>query len=396
MNYDNLLSEKVKALKPSGIRKFFDIAASMKDCISLGIGEPDFITPSEIRAAAMNSITEGRTQYTSNAGEEGLREAIGQFLRRRYGLSYDHKKEIIVTVGSSEAMDLVLRATLNPGDEVLIPEPSYVAYAPLVSISGGVPVPLAVRESDEFKLKAADIEAAITPRTKSLIFPYPCNPTGAVMEREHLEKIVPVIIKHNLFVISDEIYSELSYGEAHTSIAAYPDMRERTAVINGFSKYFAMTGWRVGFLAAPAEILSECYKIHQYGIMCAPTAGQYAAKAALATSFENDFQRVKEMKAEYNRRRVFLHKAFNDMGLPCFEPKGAFYCFPSVKNTGLTAEEFCEKLLIAKKVAVVPGTAFGESGAYNFRACYAVSMEKLEKAVSLIAEFLQEIKNEQK
>lgn len=392
MDYDKLLSEKVRQLKPSGIRKFFDLAASMKDCISLGVGEPDFATPSEMRFAAVNSITEGRTQYTSNAGEEGLREAIGQFLLRRYGLSYDYKKEIIVTVGTSEALDLILRATLNPGDEVLIPEPAYVSYAPLVAISGGVPVPIVVRESDEFKLKPEDIEAAVTPRTKSIIFPYPCNPTGAVMEREHLEKIVPVIIKNNLFVITDEVYSELSYGEPHTSIAAYPEMRERTAVINGFSKYFAMTGWRIGYLAAPEPILSECYKIHQYGIMCAPTAGQYAAKAALTTSFENNFQRVKEMKAEYNRRRVFLHKAFNDMGLPCFEPKGAFYCFPSVKNTGLTAEEFCEKLLLSKKVAVVPGTAFGESGAYNFRACYAVSMEKIETAAALIAEFLQELK----
>lgn len=391
-NYDNLLSSRVKELKPSGIRKFFDLAASMKDCISLGIGEPDFITPSEFSTAAMRSITEGRTQYTSNAGEEGLREAIGQFLLRRYGLSYDHKKEILVTVGSSEAMDLILRATLNEGDEVLIPDPAYVAYAPLVTMSGGVPVPLTLFEEDEYKLKPEAIEAAITAKTKTLIFPYPCNPTGAVMEKAFLEKLVPIITKHNLFVITDEVYSELSYGEAHTSLAAYPGMRERTAVINGFSKCFAMTGWRVGYLAAPAEVLSQCYKIHQYGIMSAPTSGQYAAKAALLTSFENDFLRVREMKAEYNRRRIFLHKAFNDMGLPCFEPKGAFYCFPSVKNTGLTAEEFCEKLLLAKKVAVVPGTAFGPSGTYNFRACYAVSMEKLEQAVKLIAEFLQEIR----
>lgn len=392
MDYDKILNSKVKQLKPSGIRRFFDIAATMQDVVSLGIGEPDFITPPEFCEAAIKSINDGKTQYTSNAGDLGLREAIAKFLDIRYGLKYCPKKEMIVTVGCSEALDLVLRATLNPGDEVLIPEPSYVAYAPLVLVSGGVPVPMCVKESNGFKLMPEEIEAAVTKKTKLMIFPYPTNPTGAIMEAEYLEKIVPVIIKHNLFVISDEIYSDLTYGCDHVSIAGYPGMRERTALINGFSKYFAMTGWRVGYLAAPEQLLTQCYKIHQYGIMCAPTAGQECAKAALTTSFQNKFKRVKEMRDEYNRRRKFLWKAFNDMGLPCFEPKGAFYCFPSCKSTGMKAEEFCERLLMEKKVAVVPGTAFGESCEYNFRACYAVSMEKMKIAVARIKEFLAELK----
>jgi len=392
MDYDKVLNSRVKKLRPSGIRRFFDIAASMGDVISLGIGEPDFITPPEFCDAAVKSIRDGKTQYTSNAGDIGLREAIAKFMDMRYGLQYDPKKELIVTVGCSEALDLVLRATIDLGDEVLIPEPSYVAYEPLVLVSGGVPVPLRVSESNKFKLMPEDIEASVTARTKLLILPYPTNPTGAIMEKEYLEKIVPVIKKHNLFVISDEIYSELTYGGNHVSIATLPGMRERTAVINGFSKYFAMTGWRVGYLAAPEPILSQCYKIHQYGIMCAPTAGQECAKAALLCSFETGFARVQQMRDEYDRRRKFLWKAFNDMGLPCFEPKGAFYCFPNVKSTGLTAEEFCERVLMEKKIAVVPGTAFGKSGEYNFRACYAVSMEKLETAVARIGEFVMQLR----
>lgn len=396
MDYNKILNSKVTSLKPSGIRRFFDIAASMKDVVSLGIGEPDFVTPTEWSAAAIKSIKDGKTQYTSNAGDEGLRLGIAKFLKSRYGLEYDHKKELLVTVGCSEALDLVLRATLDEGDEVLIPEPSYVAYEPLVRMSGGVPVPMCVKETNDFKLMPEDIEAAVTKKTKLLIFPYPTNPTGAIMEAEYLEKIVPVIIKHNLFVASDEIYSDLTYGIDHVSIASYPGMRERTAVVNGFSKYFAMTGWRVGYLAAPEPILTQCYKIHQYGIMCAPTAGQACAKAALEASFENDFARVREMRDEYDRRRKFLWKAFNDMGLPCFEPKGAFYCFPSVKDTGLTAEEFCERVIMEKHVAIVPGTAFGQSGKYNFRACYAVSMEKLKIAVARIKEFVEELKKEKK
>lgn len=392
MDYDKVLNSKVKQLKPSGIRRFFDIAAQMQDVVSLGIGEPDFITPPEFCEAAIKSIKDGKTQYTSNAGDLGLREAIVKFLKMRYGLTYDAKKELLVTVGCSEALDLVLRATLDVGDEVLIPEPSYVAYAPLVLVCGGVPVPLVVKESNQFKLMPEEIEAAVTKKTKLLIFPYPTNPTGAIMEKKYLEKIVPVIIKHNLFVISDEIYSDLTYGGDHVSIASFKGMRERTAVINGFSKYFAMTGWRVGYLAAPEAMLTQCYKIHQYGIMCAPTAGQECAKAALLTSFENDFKRVKEMRNEYDSRRKYLWKAFNDMGLQCFEPKGAFYCFPSCKSTGMKAEEFCERVLMEKKVAIVPGTAFGASGEYNFRACYAVSMEKLKIAVARIKEFLDELK----
>jgi len=392
MDYDKILNSKVKQLKPSGIRRFFDIAASMKDVVSLGIGEPDFVTPPEFCEAAIKSIKDGKTQYTSNAGDLGLREAVAKFLNVRYGLTYDAKKELLVTVGCSEALDLMLRATLDAGDEVLIPEPSYVAYAPLVLVCGGVPVPLVVKESNHFKLMPEEIEKAVTKRTKLLIFPYPTNPTGAIMEKEYLEKVVPVIIKHNLFVISDEIYSDLTYGGDHVSIASFEGMRERTAVINGFSKYFAMTGWRVGYLAAPEEMLTQCYKIHQYGIMCAPTAGQECAKAALVTGFGNNFKRVKEMRDEYDRRRKFLWKAFNDMGLECFEPKGAFYCFPSCKSTGMKAEEFCERVLMEKKVAIVPGTAFGASGEYNFRACYAVSMEKLKIAVARIKEFLDETK----
>jgi len=392
MDYNKILNSKVKTLKPSGIRRFFDIAASMKDVVSLGIGEPDFVTPPEFCEAAVKSIKDGKTQYTSNAGDIELREAIAKFLDVRYGLKYDATNELLVTVGCSEALDLVLRATLDEGDEVLIPEPSYVAYEPLVRVCGGTPVPMRVSEKNDFKLMPEEIEEAITPKTKLLLFPYPTNPTGAIMEAEYLEKIIPVIIKHNLFVISDEIYSDLTYGGDHVSIASYPGMRERTAVVNGFSKYFALTGWRVGYMAAPEPILTQCYKIHQYGIMCAPTAGQECAKAALLTSFENDFKRVKEMRNEYDKRRKFLWKAFNDMGLECFEPKGAFYCFPSCKSTGMKAEEFCERVLMEKKVAIVPGTAFGASGEYNFRACYAVSMEKLEIAVKRIKEFLEELK----
>jgi aminotransferase len=391
INYDNFLSDRVKSIKPSGIRRFFDLAAGMKDCISLGIGEPDFVTPDEVRQAAVDSINRGCTQYTSNAGEEELRELIGIYLKR-FKLDYDYKKEILVTVGSSEAMDLSMRAILNDGDEVLVPEPSYVSYAPLVKLAGGKPVAVVVKESDEFKLTAEEVERAITKKTKVILIPYPCNPTGAVMEKEFLAKLVPLILKHNLFVITDEVYCELNYGDEHTSIASFPKMRERTIVTNGFSKAFAMTGWRIGYLAAPEEIVEQCYKIHQYGIMCAPTAGQHAAKAALKTSLKNDFLRVREMKADYNKRRVYLHKAFNGLGLSCFEPKGAFYCFPNVSSTGLSAAEFCERLLVEKKVAVVPGTAFGESCFNNFRACYAVSMKKLEQAVGLIGDFLKEIK----
>jgi aminotransferase len=394
MDYSKLLGKKVTSLKPSGIRRFFDIAASMKDAISLGIGEPDFITPREWSAAAIQSINDGMTQYTSNAGELGLREAISEFIERQYDVKYNPATEMLVTVGSSEAIDLVLRAILNDGDEVLIPEPNFVAYAPLVAMSGGVPIPIPSREENNFKITAQEIQSSVTKKTKAIFIAYPCNPTGAIMTRDDLAEIVPAIIKNDLFVISDEIYSELTYnGIKHTSIASFPGMWERTAYTNGFSKYFAMTGWRVGYVAAPEAILSQCYKIHQYGIMCAPTAGQMAAKAALQESFKDDFKRVREMRDSYDQRRKFLWKSFNDMGLFCFEPKGAFYCFPSVKSTGLTAEEFCERLLMEKKVAVVPGTAFGDAP-YNFRACYAVSMEKLEKAVKLIGEFLQELKAE--
>ena len=393
MDYSKVLSKSALKIPPSGIRKFFDIAAEMKDCISLGVGEPDFITPQPFGAAGIKSIADGKTQYTSNSGLKELRCAISCYLHDSIDVDYEPETEVLVTVGASEAIDLALRALLNPGDEVLVPSPSYVSYAPCVELTGGVAVAIDTKAENMFKLTPEELTEKITPRTKALILPYPNNPTGAIMEKEYLEKIAPVILKHNLIVVSDEIYSELTYGEEpHCSIASLPDMWERTVVINGFSKAFAMTGWRVGYVAAPSEILAIMRKIHQYAIMCAPTAGQYAALEALEHSFRNDFAEVKEMRRQYNERRIYLVNRLNDMGLKCFEPRGAFYAFPSVKSTGMDGEHFAEKLLFNKKVAVVPGSAFGASGKDFIRISYAYSVEAICKALDKIEEFLEEIK----
>ena len=393
MDYSKVLSKSALKIPPSGIRKFFDIAAEMNDCISLGVGEPDFITPQPFGAAGIKSIADGKTQYTSNSGLKELRCAISCYLHDSIDVDYEPETEVLVTVGASEAIDLALRALLNPGDEVLVPSPSYVSYAPCVELTGGVAVAIDTKAENMFKLTPEELTEKITPRTKALILPYPNNPTGAIMEKEYLEKIAPVILKHNLIVVSDEIYSELTYGEEpHCSIASLPDMWERTVVINGFSKAFAMTGWRVGYVAAPSDILAIMRKIHQYAIMCAPTAGQYAALEALEHSFRNDFAEVKEMRRQYNERRIYLVNRLNDMGLKCFEPRGAFYAFPSVKSTGMDGEHFAEKLLFNKKVAVVPGSAFGASGKDFIRISYAYSVEAICKALDKIEEFLEEIK----
>lgn len=393
MNYDKYMSEKAKAIPPSGIRKFFDIAAEMKDCISLGVGEPDFITPKKFSQAGIDSILAGKTQYTSNNGLLELRRAIAKYLKDTTGNTYDPVNEILVTVGASEAIDLGLRVLLNPGDEVIIPSPSYVSYAPCVSLCHGVPVPIDCKVENNFKLLPEEIEAVVTPKTKAIILPYPNNPTGAIMEKKYLEAIAPVIIKHDLIVLSDEIYSELTYDGEHYSITSVPGMFERTILMNGFSKAFAMTGWRIGYLAAPKELALNIRKIHQYAIMCAPTASQYAALSALETSFKNGFAEVKEMREKYNERRVFLVNRLNKMGLNCFEPKGAFYVFPCVKvKTGMNGQEFAETLLRKKSVAVVPGRAFGSSGEDFVRISYAYSLEKLKLAMDKIEEFLNGLK----
>lgn len=392
MNYDKYLSRTATSIPPSGIRKFFDIVAEMKDAISLGVGEPDFITPQYIRDGAIKSVQKGYTQYTSNSGLLALREEISYYLNSRYGLNYDARKEIIITVGASEAIDCSLRALLNQGDEVLIPDPSYVSYSPCVRLCGGIPVSVNTSEEHDFKLLPEELEKVITDKTKVLILPYPNNPTGAIMEKDKLEAIAKVVKKHDLIVISDEIYSELTYDGKHCSFASIDGMKERTIVINGFSKAFAMTGWRVGYVCAPKEILTPILKIHQYVIMCAPTCSQYASYDALRIGREHEFDVVEEMREDYDGRRKFLVSSLRRAGLDCFEPKGAFYCFPSVKKLGMTGEEFADKLLKSKHVAVVPGSAFGESGKYHIRCCYATSIKNLRIAVDRIAEFIEEIK----
>lgn len=392
MDYSKIIGEFAKKIPPSGIRKFFDIAAEMPDCISLGVGEPDFVTPAAFCEAAIKSINDGITQYTSNSGLKELRMAVTCYLHESIGVDYDPVNEVLITAGASEGIDIAMRALLNPGDEVLVPSPSYVSYVPCVELQGGKAVSIDTLAENKFKLTPEEIEEAVTDKTKALILPYPNNPTGAVMEREYLEKLVPVIIKHNLIVVSDEIYSELTYGEEpHVSIASLPGMWERTIVINGFSKSFAMTGWRVGYVAAPPELAAVMRKIHQYVIMCAPTAGQYAALRALEHSFRTDYAEVREMRKQYNERRIYLVNRLNDMGLKCFEPRGAFYAFPSVASTGLTGEHFAEKLLYSKRVAVVPGSAFGRSGRDFVRISYAYSIEMIKKALDRIEEFLREL-----
>ena len=391
MNYDRYLNSRVVSVPPSGIRRFFDLAASMKDTISLGVGEPDFKTPYQIRDAAINSLVDGETQYTANRGLIELRLEIAQYLSDRYQLSYDPQKEILVTIGASEAIDLALRAMITPGDEVLVPDPSYVSYAPGVIFAGGVPVPVETRQEDDFRLKPEQLEKCITEKTKLLILPYPNNPTGAIMTKEDLEAVAEVILKHDLMVISDEIYSELVYdGHTHVSFASVDGMYERTVTINGFSKAFAMTGWRVGYACCAEEIISVMNKIHQYAIMCAPRQGQIAAAAALRIGRENGYESIQVMRDSYNRRRRLMVDAFRQMGLECFEPYGAFYAFPSIRRTGLSSEEFCARLLQEKNVAAVPGTAFGPGGEGNIRCCYATALDKLNTALDRIAEFVRE------
>lgn len=393
INYDDKINKNVLDLPKSGIRKFFDIANTLDDCISLGVGEPDFVTPWEIRNSAIKAMQAGRTQYTSNAGLLSLRQEIARYLDVRYSLQYNPDSEIIVTIGASEAIDLSMRTLVSAGDEVLIPSPSYVSYEPTVILSGGVPKILKTSETNQFKLTAKILEDAITPKTKVLILPYPNNPTGAIMTREELCEIVPVIVKHDLMVISDEIYAELTYGDVrHTSVCEIDGMKERTILISGFSKSFAMTGWRLGYLCAPYQITQQIYKIHQYTIMCAPTFSQIAGETALREGLHDGFAIVEGMKKEYDSRRKYLFRQFNDMGLSCFEPKGAFYVFPCVKSTGLSGEEFAERLLKEKHVAVVPGSAFGESGKDFIRCSYATSFTDLKTAVRKIREFLSSLK----
>lgn len=389
MNYDRYLNARVAAVPPSGIRRFFDLAATMKDTISLGVGEPDFITPYHIRNAAINSIVDGETQYTPNRGLLALREEISGYLRERYQITYDPQKEILVTVGASESIDVALRALISDGDEVLVPEPSYVSYSPSVIFAGGTPVGVETREDTDFRLSAQRVREAITPRTKALILPYPNNPTGAVMGREELEELAQVVRERELLVISDEIYSELTYGGEHVSFASLPGMWPYTLTINGFSKSFAMTGWRVGYICGPGELISVMNKIHQYGILCAPRQGQAAALEALRSGRENGYEDVRQMRESYNRRRRLMVDGLRKMGLHCFEPRGAFYVFPSIQSTGLSSETFCERLLQEKRVACVPGTAFGPCGEGYIRCSYATAVDKLNVALERMADFVQ-------
>ncbi len=388
MNYDKLLAKAVRDMRPSGIRKFFDIAAEMTDCITLGVGEPDFKTPWTVRDAGIASLEKGNTWYTGNAGLASLREEICTYLKRRFNLSYT-VPETLVTVGGSEAIDLCIRALVNPGDEVIIPEPCYVSYDPITTLTGGVAVPINLKGENKFKLLAEELRAAITPRTKLLIMPYPCNPTGGVMRLEDLEPIAQILRGTDITVLSDEIYAELTYGdERHVSFASLEGMKERTIIVQGFSKAYAMTGWRLGYACGPVEIISAMTKIHQSCIMCAPTTSQHAAVVALRQC-DGD---IEKMRKEYDMRRRLLVKNLNDMGLECFEPEGAFYVFPCIKSTGFTSEEFCEKLLYSKKVAVVPGTAFGASGEGYVRISYSYSTQHLLEALSRIKAFLTEIR----
>ncbi len=386
IDYDKALSPLVKEIKPSGIRRFFDLANTMEDVISLGVGEPDFVTPWQIRSAGIRSLERGHTRYTANRGTLPLRRAISEYLSEKYGTEYTPETEILVTVGGSEAIDLALRAIVTPGDEVIIPQPSYVCYEPMTRLLGGVPVIFKTDEAHGFKVTAEELKRLITPKTKALILPYPCNPTGAIMEREDLEAVAKVLELTNIIVISDEIYSELTFGDKpHVSCASIPGMRERTVTVNGFSKAFSMTGWRLGYACAPAPLAAQMTKIHQYAIMCAPTTSQDAAIEAL----RNCSDEVKKMKEQYNDRRHVMVKGFNDLGLACREPKGAFYAFPCIRSTGMTSEEFCQKLLEEEHVAVVPGTAFGEGGEGFVRASYCYSIEHIREALSRIGKFIK-------
>ncbi len=388
LNYDRILNKTITDTRPSGIRKFFDIAAEMEGVISLGVGEPDFLTPWKVRLAAIKTLERGKTRYSANHGLSELRREIAAYTERRYGVSYDPEHEILVTVGGSEAIDACLRVITNPGDEIIIPEPSYVCYEPIARMAGGKPVIIETKAENDFKVTKEELRAAITPHTKALILPYPCNPTGAIMERADLEEIADVLAGTDILVISDEIYAELTYGgSTHVSPAAIDGMWERTVVINGFSKAFSMTGWRLGYACGPQEILDQITKLHQYAIMCAPTTSQYAAIEALR-SCEGE---VSDMVAEYDRRRRMMVDGFNELGLTCREPRGAFYAFPSIRKTGMTSDEFCERLLYAKKVAIVPGTAFGLGGEGFVRASYCYSTDHIREALRRIGEFLKEL-----
>lgn len=390
INYDKFLNRELTNVKPSGIRRFFDIASEIDDVIPLSIGEPDFTTPWHIRETGIDTLEKGKTWYSPNRGFSDLREEISRWFNRKYEVSYDPATEILVTVGGSEAIDLALRALINEGDEVLIPVPSFVCYTPLTEVSKGVSVPVETKAENNFRLTAEDIRAHITPRTKLLVLPFPNNPTGAVMRREHLEEIAKVIEEHDLLVISDELYSELTYGsEPHVTIASIPGMKERSIIINGFSKAFAMTGWRLGMALGPKEIITQMTKLHQYGIMSAPSVAQYAAIEAL----QNGDKDIEYMRDQYDIRRRLLVNTFNQLGLTCFEPEGAFYVFPDIRSTGLDSETFCEKLLYAKHVAVVPGNAFGDCGEGFVRVAYANSLANIKEALKRIAEFLDELKN---
>ena len=388
MDYAKLIAPAAQAMRPSGIRRFFDLAAEMPDCISLGVGEPDFKTPWAVREAGIESLELGHTRYTSNAGLKELRIEISRYLERRFGLRYDPMSQVLITVGGSEAIDMCIRTLVQPGDEVIIPEPCFVCYEPITTLSGGVPVPVPCRAEDAFRLRADALAAAITPRTKLLIMPFPNNPTGAVMEKEDLEAIAQVLRGTNIMVLSDEIYAELTYGlQPHVSIASLPGMAERTVVVNGFSKTYAMTGWRLGYACGPAPILQVTTKIHQSAIMSAPTTSQYAAITALR---DCDLE-IDRMRDEYNMRRRLVVRSFNEMGLHCFEPRGAFYAFPCIQSTGMTSEEFCTRLLEKKHVAIIPGGAFGASGEGYARVSYAYSVEHLTEALKRIREFLQQL-----
>lgn len=387
MDYSKLLSEKVQNIKPSGIRKFFDILDEMKGVVSLTVGQPDFITPWHIREAAIESLEKGKTYYTSNSGLMELREEITKYLTRRFNVSYNPKNEVIVTIGGSEAIDLALRAIINPGDEVIIPTPSYVCYIPITEITGGIPVIITTKENDKFKLTPEDLKKAITPKTKLLILPYPNNPTGGIMTKEDYEAVADIIRDTGIMVISDEIYAELTYRENPVSFASIAGMRERTIVVNGFSKTYAMTGWRLGYAAAPAEIIACMYKIHQYAIMCAPTQSQYAAIRALRDG-DSD---IEYMKAEYNRRRKYIVNGLRGIGIDCFEPEGAFYVFPNIKKFGMTSEVFCERLLFEEGVAIVPGTAFGDCGEGFARISYAYSVNHITAALEKTEKFINKL-----
>ena len=389
MDYSQILTPSVQSIEPSGIRKFFDLAETMSEVISLGVGEPDFPTPWQIRKAGIKALEESKTRYTSNRGLQSLRETIAAYNQRKYQIQYDPATDILVTVGGSEAIDAAIRATVGAGDEVIIPQPSFVCYEPITRLAGGTPVIIETKAADGFKLTAEDLKAAITPRTKVLVLPYPCNPTGAIMEREDLEQIAEVLRDTNILVVSDEIYAELTFGgKAHVSIASLPGMQERTVLVGGFSKTFSMTGWRLGYACGPKEILGQMTKIHQFAIMCAPTTSQYAAITAM-TDCDGV---VAEMLEEYDTRRRLIVSGFNRLGLTCHDPKGAFYAFPCIESSGLSSDEFCSRLLAEKHVAVVPGTAFGKGGEGFVRASYCYSPAHLKEALRRIGEFLTELK----